>query len=240
MKKLLIPAVLVSVMAVSSVAEAKSIPIHINNSGSALENSAIENNGKIYLPLHDIAYAAGDRVRYDSEAKTAYIIKNGVDYACFCTGTDDTALGNDQYKAVLTGDKIYITPENYVRVFGGSVAWDKDSNVIDITEKNYRLGLDEIQLFRPAETIVKTDAAGNIYVEVCEEYSETMELSKGISEYTKDVEEGRIPIVSLLKTYYGIDYSITQAFKNKPTATITLKKDNETYVYTIHFKECSD
>lgn len=238
MKKRLMSAVLASALAISTAAGAKSIPVHINNSGAALENAAIEQDGRIYLPLHDIAYAAGDRLRYDSASQTAYVVKNGVDLACFYANSPDVSFDKDQFEALLSDGSLYITPENYVKVFGGSVAWDKDANVVDITEKNYRLGLDEVQLFRPAETVVKTDENGNIYVEVCEEYSETMELSKGAGEYTKEVEEGRIPIVTLLKTYYGIDYTITQAFKNKPTATITLEKDDETYVYTIHFKEC--
>ena len=227
-------------MAFSSAASAKNVPVHINNSGAALENSAIEEGGKIYLPLHDIAYAAGDRIRYDSDTKAAYIVKNGDEYACFYTVSPDEDFDHDQFEAQFSDDKLYITPESYVKVFGGSVAWDKEANIIDITEKNYSLGLDEIQLFRPAETVVKTDENGNIYVEVCDEYSETMTLDRGVSEYTKTVEQGRIPIVSLLKTYYGIDYSISQAFKNKPTATITLKKGSETYVYTIHFKESND
>lgn len=235
MKKLLFLAALLPALSATS-ALAADIPIRLNQSGSLLDRSAISESGQIYLPLHDIAYATGERIRYDSEKDIAYIPNS----ACFYINSPDSSVAYEQYRAKKFDGEFYITPESYVKIFGGSVAWDKENNIIDITEKDYRFGLDEIQLFRPAETVVKTDSDGNVYLEVCEQYSETMPISPDVTEYTKDVEEGRIPIVSLLKTYYGIDYSITQAFKKRPTATIKLTRGNKTYIYTIHFKECSD
>ena len=67
-----------------------------------------------------------------------------------------------------------------------------------------------------------------------------MQLNKGEGSYEKEVEEGRIPVVSILKTYYGIDYNITQGFKKRTVAKVKLTRGKETYIYTIHFKECSD
>lgn len=240
MKKLLASAVLIPVISVSSAVYASNIPVRLNQSSTLLETPAVSNNGEILLPLHDIVYAAGERIHYDSENDFAYITKNGNDFACFYTVSPDKDCSFEQYQAKKVDGELYITPENYVKIFGGSVAWDKGDNIIDITEKDFRFGLDEIQLFRPAETIVKTDENGDVCLEIYEQYSETMPLNSGVCEYTKEVEEGRIPVISLLKTYYGIDYSITQAFKKRPTATIKLTRGNETYIYTIHFKECSD
>lgn len=235
MKKFLLLAAIIPIISIYTISAAD-IPIRLNRADTLPDTSAVSDNGQIYLPLHDLAYATGGRIHYDFENDIAYVS----DFACFCTEDDDTSSQYEKYPAKKFNGKFYITPENYVKIFGGSVTWDKENNLIDIIEKNYKFGLEEIQLFRPAETVVKTDANGNIYLEVCEEFSETMPISSGVTEYIKNVDEGRIPVVSLLKTYYGIDYSITQAFKQRPVATIRLMRGNETYIYTIHFKECSD
>lgn len=237
MKKFLISVALIPILAASAYAE--EVPVRLNQSEVLLEMSAVSENGKILLPLHDIAYATGERLRYSSDNETAYLTTNGIETACFYTNAPDKDFKLDQYSAKEIDGAIYITPESFVKIFGGSVAWDKKENIVDITEKNYHFGLEAIRLFRPAETLPVTDKSGNVTMEVYEAYSENMKLIEGIQEYTKEVTEGRIPVVSLDDTYYGIDYSITQAFKNRPAATITLVRGDETYVYTIHFKECA-
>lgn len=240
MKKLLLAAVASTLISTSMAVHAKDVSVKLNRSSELLDTPAISDGGKLLLPLHDLVYATGDRIRYDSQSNIAYLTKNGEDTVCFYASAPPSTSTVEQYPATLNNGTFYISSENYVKIFGGSVAWDKEENVINVTENNYRFSVNEVQLYRPSETIVKTNNDGETITLVYEEYSETLELKNGVTEYTKEVEEGRIPIVSLPNTYYGIEYTIKQAFKNRPTATITLNRDNETYVYTITFKECSE
>jgi len=238
MRKLLVSAILM--LSFATAVQGAELSVRINNADNFLEEKAVEENGILYLPLHEILNTNEDRLRYDSDCDAVFVVRDEKEIAVIYTDKVLEKDGIEQYKAKKIDGKFYITPENYIKIFGGSVSWDKSKKTVDITENKYNFGLEEVMLFRPAERILKTDENGNVYFEICEEYSEIFPLKNGAGVYTKKVEEGRIPVVSPVKTYYGIEYSVSQAFKMRPTATVKLTQGDKTYIYTINFEECAD
>ncbi|GEM_PF-3843010 len=215
----------------------------MNGTKVDMNHPAVVCDGKVFLPADDIFYAMGQRIRYDSRAGTATVTKDGEYSVCYTENSTTVADGGCgkvmNAEACRINGVFYIPMESVPMVYGGSARWNEQANVVEIEQKGFRFGLDSIRLYRPEE-VVPVEGGNGVHTEILEEYAVDIPIDPGVTEYTQVVSKDRIPIVQVMKTYYGIDYKITQAYKKRPTATVTLRKDGEEYIYTIRFIEAEE
>lgn len=212
----------------------------LNGAKVDMQHPAVVRDGRVFLPVDDIFYVMGERVRYGSKAGTVTVTKNGEYSVCYTENSMTVTDGETQLSMGAAACRIdgvfYIPMESVSLVYGGTAAWDEQAGIVKIEQAGYCFGLESIRLYRPEE-IVPVQGESGTHMELLEEYIVDIPIDQGVTEYTQVVSKDRLPIVQVMKTYYGIDYKITQAYKKRPTATVSLVKDGEEYIYTIQFIE---
>lgn len=210
----------------------------MNGTKLEMDHPAVVRDQTVFLPADDVFYAMGERVQYDSRLGTAMVTKNGEYTVCYTENSTTVTDGGQKQSMTAAACRIdgtfYVPMESIPLIFGGTAEWNPQTELVEIQQAGYRFGLDSIRLYRPEEMIPVDNGTR---MEILEEYIVDIPIDPGVTEYTQVVSKDRIPVVQVMKTYYGIDYKITQAYKKRPTATITLSKDGEEYVYTIRFIE---
>ena len=231
-KQFLLIGVLFAMILSAPAAFARDIRVTVNGAEVPLGNAAVLRDGAAVLPMDDIFYALDQRVPYHSKEGTATVAKDGGNTVCFkedsSSVTVNGATKSLSAPAVKQDGVLYIPADGVTAVIGGTAQWDGET--VEIEEEGYQFGLDAVHLYRPEER----DSTSGV---ILEEYSIDIPIDPDVFEYTQVVTEDRIPVVSVLEKYYGIDYKITQAYKRRPTATITLSRDGTEYVYKINFLE---
>ena len=211
---------------------AKDIPVMINGTEILLEHAPIVQDGQALLPMDELFYALGERVQYHSKEGTATVEKKAGGNVCFKEGSNivtiDGVTRSLSAPMVKQDGALYIPTDGITAVIGGTAQWNGET--VEIEEEGYQFGLDAVHLYRPEERDASTGT-------ILEEYSIDIPIDPDVFTYTQVVTKDRIPVVSVLKEYYGVDYKITQAYKRRPTATITLSRDGTEYVYKINFLE---
>ena len=212
----------------------------LNGTKVNMQHPAVVRDSHVFLPADDIFYAMGERVRYGSKAGTVTVTKNGEYSVCYTENSVMVTDGERQLSMGAAACRIdgvfYIPMESVSLIYGGTAVWDQQAGLVKIAQAGYCFGLESIRLYRPEE-IVPVQDEGGTRMELLEEYIVDIPIDPDVTEYTQVVSKDRIPVVQVMKTYYGIDYKITQAYKKRPTATVTLVKDGEEYIYTIRFIE---
>ena len=224
--------IIIAVTTSAAVAFAQNIRVTINGAEVPLAHAPILYGGEVLLPMHDIFYALEERVQYYSKEGTATVSKDGAFSVCFREGSSRITVDGVEKtlcaQALNREGVLYIPLDGVTAVVGGTAY--RDGETVKIVEEGYQFGLEAVHLYRPEET----DSDSGVILEA---YSIDIPIDPSVFEYTQIVTKDRIPVVSVLKTYYGIDYKVTQAYKRRPTATITLSRDGTEYVYKINFLE---
>lgn len=231
-KGIFVVSILLAVLLSSVVAFAQSLCVTINGAEATLEHAPLQQGGQVLLPLDDIFYALGGRVQYNSRAGAAAVTLDNGSSVWFkeheCSITVNGSKKSLSTAPVKQDGVLYIPLDGVAAVAGCTARFD--GATVAIVEAGYQFGLDAVRLYRPEEHDTDTGV-------VLEEYSIDIPIDPDVFEYTQVVTKDRIPVVSVLKEYYGIDYKVTQAYKKRPTAIITLERDGMEYVYKINFLE---